>query len=452
MKLVFVFYMVYTVVAEDFAYSQNETQAESHSVEDYCRDFQAAKSSLEQIKKTTLIYDVLRLSLIPGRLVDVETNEIQILENHQFLPLTLDSDGNEDENIIFSIHPPEVLLQKVNLDEMRARDKILSHELKKMNAQLLKIAKQKTIEDCIQLSINQNFDFQHYMELGKEKNSLNLLAQYKEGEIANRVIVRAIRKLKLNWKVIESTDLNSVHLALKSLKLRNVVIISHAFENGRLVDSSLNEYPIGFFNDLSPSLKSISLFTCHAKEVSMRYRLNEKLMNTASFSNKRALFISRGAFLAGMSEIVPIRAFPRFMKHVESQIIEILNDENLSTDSLPFYLLPNQCSFLVKGFQSISGSFSLTLNGGFLGSLIGMNLDQSFVFPCNFLIKGNNILTIKGFGLLSAHDEMSADFNLYFNRNSDDLKISPELMTSKIKFYRNESNRITNGVLLFKNN
>ncbi len=399
----------------------------STGAEEYCREIQDARNQIHKVSRGSLIRDLLRLTFAPGKLVQLNKIVVTVPEalKVHFDPAT--QEGPFAKNIIFSIDPPEEISNSTEFQTMQIRYEELTQLLKKQNKQLMKIATATSVEECVARSEQFDFNFDAYMSLAKEKTSLQVIAQLHEGEIADRMIGRTLSHLKLNWEVVHSTDLTLVHEMLRSPQLQNVVIISHGLADGKLVDSRMSEYPLGFFTDLSPNLHSIAIFACHGEAIAEAYKIKATLMSSPSVSSNRTLFISDGTTLAGMEELVPVKAFRSFMRKVDSALEE---EMALMPDETPhgaIYQQPTLCKIEFDGFHVKNGTFGYILNGLFIGSSNADRTDVTVTFPCAFANRTRNILVVRSLSLLGGAGIQSSDFHVLWsspNQRIHDSKLT----------------------------
>jgi len=385
------------------------------SAHDYCESIQAQKVVLHRPSQWSLLKDVLRLVFTPGRLVHLQSTELSVPDSLrvQSDPQAEDS-TDESSNIIFSISPPEDLLRSEPIDEMRQRYYEVNAEMAAMKVSLIYIVAATTIDDCVSRIGETSFDIKRLSSLTEERTSLQIIEQIDDARTVDKIIGKTLRHLKLAWKVVHSTDLTDVHEALQNPNIKNVVIFSHGLTEGKLVDSRISEYPLGFFSNISPSIQSLTIFACHGEEIAKNYRLSDFLSTGQSEYSKRKLMISIGTKIAGMDELVPVRAFQSFMKKVDRELAR----EELDVPLGPVLVKTTSCTMSIAPFKVARGTFGFILNGRFVGS-VNAGTEASTVllqFPCSDLDHRKNILTIHGLSLIQVpsteppHFTVSAHF------------------------------------------
>ena len=400
MKIKFLF-VIFTLI-----YAAPSFALDAPSVKEYCEAIHAQQAEIHRPGKWSLLKDALRLILVPGRMVHLQQTELAIPAAGRVQV----QENAASENIIFSISPPNELTQSESIQKMRMRLQEIDAALKAMSPDFNYIIAASTVDDCVSRVEETQFDLDQFNHLVSERSSLHVIEQIDEATRADQIIAKTLRRLRLPWKVVHSTDLMEVHSALLNPEIKNVVLFSHGLSEGKLVDSRINEYPLSFFSDLSPSIRSLTIFACHGAEIAEAYHLSESLANNPSEYASRSLFISKGTQLEGMDELVPIRAFPSFMKKVDR--ILSWGEEGNATGPMIHDRL--SCEVEVDRFKVKQGTFGFLLNGRYIGSLNQGNADSktSFHFPCSYADRKVNILTIHGLSLLQTSDIESPHFEV----------------------------------------
>ena len=390
----------FLLVVSTMSFSMSCFASDAPSVHDYCESIQAQKGDIHRPSQWSLLKDVFRLVFTPGKLVHLKKTEINIPEQLrvQANPLASQPTSDESPNIIFSISPPDELLQTEPIDEMRQRYDEINAEMAALRISLIYIVAASSTEDCISRVTETKFDIQYFTKLTDERSSLRIIEQIDDARAVDKIIGKTLRHLHLYWKVVHSTDLMEVHAALQNRNVKNLVIFSHGLTEGKLVDSRISEYPLGFFSDLSPSLKSLTIFACHGEEIAKTYHLSEFLAANPSEHSTRELIISQGTKIAGMDELVPVRSFHSFMKKVDQQLSHEQEEEAVG----PLAIEPTQCEMSLDHFKVVKGSFGFLLNGHYIGSINKGNGDSTITldFPCSYADRSKNILTIHGLSLV----------------------------------------------------
>ena len=368
-----------------------------------CTEVITARAQLRPPSGLGVLWTLFRLKFFPGSLVSVQTTRVPIApELRTAPPLTFDQPG-----IIFSIEPPDEIAESPEVDSMRRRYSELSRLITAGLKSFRHIAGAKTVPDCMARADKAKFNFNAFIKMARERSALGLVEQIDEGRLTDKVIQGTLSHLKLSWRVVHSTDLMAVHEALRQPGLHHVVIVAHGLSGGKLVDSRLNEYPLGFFSEISPSLRSLSIFACHGTEMAKLYRVAEKLGTFKSQFAARTLFVSKGTKLGSLDEMVPVRAFRSFMTSVDHKLARAWRKERPVTGvDAP----EARCSLFVGGLAIQSGSLGFILNGRFIGSKNRSGENFTLTYPCSVADRKTNILIIRNLSLLALATIATTDF------------------------------------------
>ncbi len=360
-----------------------------------CVEVINARTQLRPPSGLGVLWTLFRLKFFPGSLVQVRTTEVAIAPEQRVAPVV----APVQANVIFSIEPPSEIANSPEVETMRRRYAVVSRLISSGLNDFKKIAGAKTVADCLTRAEKAGFDFNAFMKLAQERNSLGLVEQIDEGRLTNKVIQGTLSHLKLDWRVVHSTDLMEVHEALREPGLRNVVIVAHGLSGGKLVDSRLNEYPLGFFSEIAPGIRSLSIFACHGEEIAKLYDVARQLGGFRSQFTRRTLYVSKGTRLGSLEEMVPVRAFPSFMTKVDQRLASRGPLEpRVDKPGTPVL----RCAMSFPGLTVKSGTLGFILNGRYLGSRNQGSTDIELDYPCAFADRKRNILVIRNLSLLAA--------------------------------------------------
>ncbi len=399
---------LFTITSALLTSSQLASATEPSSLLQICTEIHDAQGDMPVTPRLKLFWDLLRVKAFPSTLVKTREIRLPIADAHRVQPVPGSLASFAGYNVIFSIDPPQDVLDSADLDAMKLRYAELNRKIKVMLPELRGIASASSVVQCVARAEKSSFDFASFEKLAEERNSLRILDQVKEAAKADQIIERTLGHLKLQWQVVHSTDLMAVHRALSHPGLKNVVILSHGLTGGKLVDSRLSEYPLGFFSDLSPELRSISIFACHGEDIVKTYHLETLVTSTLSEAGTRRIFVSDGTSLAGMEDLVPIAAFRHFMRHVDHTLFEVPAEEPMG----PLESTPASCEAHFTGLDITHGTFGFALNGQFIGSANAGDHDLVLTYPCAIANRARNILVIHGISLLGPSAIESLDFQI----------------------------------------
>ena len=373
-----------------------------------CTEIHEARSDIPATPRLQLIWDLFRAKTFPASLVHTREIQLVVPDSMRVQPVPGSVASYGGYNAIFSIDPPADLLESPDLNAKKLRFAELNREINGLLPDLRSIAAASSIVRCVARAEKLGFDFDGFQKIAEERNSLRILDQLSEAEKADKIIARSMRKLKLNWQVVHFTDLMAVHRALSNPGLQNVVILSHGMTGGKLVDSRLNEYPLGFFSTLSPGVRSISIYACHGEEIIKTYHLENLMAVSLSEGDTRRIFVSAGTKLAGMEDLVPIGAFGSFMRHVDRSLSRVVEGVPMG----PLESNAQSCSTQFSGLKITNGTLGFALNGTFIGSVNAGNQDFRLKYPCELANRDRNLLVIHGINLLSRSTIESTDFSV----------------------------------------
>jgi hypothetical protein len=371
----------------------------SKEVVAFCQQISQIQAEIPKTNFFSTIWDLIRLSFFPGTLVQLHETAIAVSDSNRVRVGNSSDDNLEAEgNLIFSIDPPQDLMTSGRIEKLKQRFDEVDKELGSLTPQLRDIVAAHSVDDCIQRAEGSQFDFDRFTRLAEEKKSLQIVRQLKEAKMIDQIIESSLSHLHLRWQIIHTTDLMAVHEALRDPMVRNVVIIGHGTSDGKIFDSRLSQYPLTFFDDISPNVQSVAIYACHGEEIAQFYGIEASLKKLPSFYGNRKLFVSDGTRLSGMDELVPVQAFTEFMEKLDNS----LNQVPAGQAKGPLYEWPMLCQMGVTGFEISKGTFGFTLNGHYLGAANVGGDEFSFRYPCSFADRKKNILTIHG---LSAFEE-----------------------------------------------
>ena len=388
------------------------TPAHASDSRSYCEGIIENRSEHQPIRKWSLLKDMIRLRFLPGRLVRLESDRIVVPNESRIRFMQDENNRDSRKNIIFSLEPPSDVLFENDLQQMRARRAELMSELRLLSTTFSWIGSAGTVDECVRRAELSIFDFESFSRLYLERAALRLIDQVDEGLMASNEIRRTIHRLHLKWQVVPVSDLKEIHEALQDHSVENVMIVAHGLEEGKLIDSRNSEYPLSFFNHLSPSIRSVSIFACHGREIAQNYRIREHLSKGRSLYRQRLVLISNGSNIAGIEDSVPIKAFHSFLKKTDRLLF---NEKSVSQrdPSMGEFEKPEvKCSLKTEGFKVTRSSIGFLLNGHFIGSVNKSETDPTIYFDCDLYKRDKNILILRNLGVYEKADIDSIEFKI----------------------------------------
>lgn len=306
-----------------------------------------------------------------------------------------------------------------------------------------------TIRSCQRDVERLELDYTEFKSMYEFLDENDYIGERQTGDKARKYFKSIEKKLKLHWEFRYKTSLQDVFEAIQSEKVSNIIIISHGSSvNGHIKDSDGRDYPVNFFQNLSPALKSLSLYSCHSEKGKDSYKLIEALKTNPSFYTKRILFTVKEKNFNGLGNVVPLKGLKSFVKKV---------DKYLSKEK--WYLAGKRskdnmkaCKFSAKlrGFPFNNTSVFFTLNGVPVKiSRESNNYSTKLDVPCNLVKQGKNILFFRNI------DKNTTNLNRYNVSNSlvsFSINASRYYFQSTVKVYTKDDMTLRSGRVEFINN
>lgn len=289
-----------------------------------------------------------------------------------------------------------------------------------------------------------NFSLKDYLEENKKSSALYFERQMQ----SNQQVIDLINKKsqngpKLDWEVLETMTIKDLNTIITDPTVGNVVIVAHAAQNGSLMDSNFIEVPERVFANISPTIRSISVYSCHDGLVRKKYKLEEKLKTQNSiYENRMALFPITMNFM-NTPESAPIMAVGGFLQKVELMLdTKITNySSNRTQDNkqtlCSAYLvnedsendLNNQSRLKLQyrketQFQVTKGSYMFSLNGKPVGVLEPKN-HARLEFSCDLLKPEGNVIINQDITTELNSTIVEKKFNLHLNMPGQGIRIIP---------------------------
>lgn len=308
----------------------------------------------------------------------------------------------------------EMILTKMTENTFKKNDKDLSV------ANALVVAGE---ESCLNTGKEVNFPFQELHEkiMESEKQYFERQVQATEGTVS--LISNSLSKLNQDWELVESADIREISRIINAEDVGNVVIFAHASQKGTLLDSNFNELPVRMFNSISPTVKSISVYSCHEWLVKNKYNIDENLNLQKSIHKERALYTPQTIRFMLSEDSAPQGGFLGFMKRVEADLAKSndKNDGDLKSDQrkCSIEMLSTKAieskdyySVSTQEFKVTKGGYQFSLNGKAIGYLNKESRDSKIEFDCD-LLKDNEKNVIINQDYTSSLDSKILEENQY---------------------------------------
>lgn len=343
-----------------------------------CRDIHGQK--ITPPSKWMLYWTMVKLRLLPGSFAKPEPHQFQIDPTQ----LRRESTGIKYRNIIFSVGPVPTDEQNItqdNKDELAILDKKIQEHKKK----LVGLIRTKDYESCQGRQKENGFDEVFYQELQTREQDFYSVRNLTAQSVVDKNWGKIRGNLNLNWELIRFTDLNQVKKILSTGNIANVIFLTHGTNQGTLVDSRIREFPQDYFSHLSPSILSISIYSCYSDKVVEYYNLKHSLKASLSYHKNRFLVqVQKGGALGGQA---PIQGFTSFLKRVDTlvapELVKTLQSQKSIDNSYPELSTEKSCELKVSSNLS-DRDYGVFFNRQFLGLLTGA--EDVFTYPCSKII------------------------------------------------------------------
>lgn len=238
------------------------------------------------------------------------------------------------------------------------------------------------------------FSFIHLLDLHRKLESYPLGKQFAEGMEAMKTVAEVFPDLRMKWNFRRGAGLEDIFATISREGIIDAVIVTHGAEGGKIFDADLSDFPVKFFNAISPTLRSLSLFVCHSQEAAELYDVEEALRSTKSYYDKRYLFTVRNNSFGRFQNVAPMMIFPRFMYKVDRKLAgKKIDYEGGHT---PKNISP--CQIKVSGLEVTGGKTVLTVNGNVVGVWTPYKSPEIVDFKCSYLKNDRNDILFETHG------------------------------------------------------
>jgi hypothetical protein len=335
--------------------------------QNFCQKMDEAKQEIKKSKnsnRTSMQFNLLLSKLFPSFTFKLTTlkSSSDVSDSHS----SSDSGLKNSRNLIVSFGVA------LGNEQMMKEYEDANLEMQSMNAKVIKLLKTNGQESCMMKIQKLGFDPDYFL---KKRDLLNQMkAQKSQVELTQmqRFYQKLPRKLQQNWPIQTAFHVAELKKILTQSKIDHLVIVTHANQEGHLVDSFGNYLPLEFFENLSSELKSLSIFSCHGKKVSEAYHL-EKLI-----SRSETLIFYPQSKLDALNDGTVLDAFPSFIKRISKVIDEknILKNES-----------DQQCLLKINEGEFAKGESAILLGDKYLIGYIQESRFFTYPFNCELLNK-----------------------------------------------------------------
>jgi hypothetical protein len=370
--------------------------------ENYCEWLSSERAQLDSNEVTAAVREVLLGTMNPGALAHPKISKLKT-ESSQIIA-TDSTSISKLRNVIISLSPPEEIVQQLKTTGSLERFQHLQSEVQELLRQDEQLFRMNTVESCQKKKDQIGFRYQTLIEKQKELGRYRSEAFYLQHQLIESQFKKS--KTRLKWELVSSISLNSLRELLRAPDVANVIIVTHSLENNRkMIDSNFNQIPTTFFGEFSPSLLSLSFFTCNSEDYLKTYDLASRWSKSASIHPERWMSLVDQAGILGNSNRAPMNGFLDFLKRIDR-----LAERSLQNSMLSQSLISSEskreppieqriCTLDLPQARVIQGALALILNRQFIGTISATENNTRLEFDCS-LLKEVNTLKIQGVSMI----------------------------------------------------
>ena len=410
---------------------------------DLCTEILRSQFAKKANHQTAQAYsnEIIQMILNPSQFSPIAGERI-VTAAPLFVPASV-ADVNSGRDVIAIMAPSPS--QLASFDAVKDKRKTLTASLQAMKKQLKKLMKSKDQSACLAQQSEMNFDYKAFTDVNKALNAMFDVQRVTDYQSLSKLVKRGRKgifgqnKLKLSWEVVDVPDLNVFHELLMDQNLRNLIVVGHAEENGKMADMRFTELPYTTFSTVSPKLHSIIFFSCFSKSWISAYNLESIFQSRPSYFPGRILaWLNTGNIIASengqvqnLQNAAPAIALTPFLKEAD-QLISTEQEKALITlaRSAPegsAILKPQICSAHFQGLSVKNGADLMKLNGTWIGTIYPDTLgSQEFTFPCELVSASKNSIALENGSLLEKSGlELSSDVSVVFTDAQGKTEVHP---------------------------
>ena len=315
----------------------------------------------------------------------------------------LTQDANPaNRNVILILSPSQKQEDEYDLEKPILAN--LNQDLKRERKTIRYLKTAPGYDECLVRLKETRFDPIAYSKLFRRvkknefvQNAKFLKLTQKQLKSAGKKWFGLVNALKHDWETVPFSNLNQIRNALRDPSIANLIIVLHGSEIGKFEDAELNIFPYHGFGNISPHLRSLSIFTCHGEQIVQSYPIAEILRNQESPYPVRLVGYSKSHDFMESSNSTPLVALSSFMVAVDKKIVEIESNSTLAlgfiNENLSAPLPEEECVAQVTAADFDMGAFDLDLNSQWIGTLYpGEGKRHRYRFPCRWLKPGSTFL------------------------------------------------------------
>lgn len=402
--------LLYSVIAkENLEITPKEPKPDPVTDEEVCQAihgtqvaFAANQAAISERKFT-----VMQMVLNPKRYASMGVDSVKMPEALVYRE-PLEEIANKRSLIMILAPTPG---QKEEFDKIQGEFARISAQFKNRRKKLSKLMKTKSFQACLEKQEDLAFNYQEFKDLSDALSSMQVANRINEFKMFRKETRQAGKKLfvfknlRMPWEVIEFSNLNDIRRALSSPNVANVIFVSHGESNGKIIDPRFNSLPASVFEWVSPSIQSVSFFSCHTHDAIVSYKLKDHLGSQATVHPIRYVgYVNTADFLEDSNQ-APSTALSGFIEDLDKQLSLAQEGTRRAQSVGRASLKPAQpialCTVQVDQAQVIKGSFAVKVNSKWAGVLYPETTAENtkFSFPCNWLKTSGNRVFLENISL-----------------------------------------------------
>lgn len=283
------------------------------------------------------------------------------------------------------------------------------------------IKRADSVEECLERIEKTNLNVPAYWKALKKFQKDQAALQPQLEALALQAEIRQLsRPLKERWKIYPYSHLEEIKEILRDGTTHNVILVAHATSTGKLVDSDGHHFPLGFFEGLSRSLFSLTLYSCFAKEVVKTYQVDQAL-TLESFYPKRPIYFVKEVEDYDKLALAPLPRLSSFIRKVDRAIRRELPGNRLEPQSQ----MGRWCQIQIETPLKESEQVTLTIDRKFIGKASARK--SLLRYPCDW-VRPDSVLFLRPIGVraLPEVDLLQLSFS------------DPAVSATHQRFFRNE--------------
>lgn len=363
--------------------TKNEEESEELTDQNICKELTEHRKSLGLKEKFSDFKEVVDFVFNKSKLGKSDLTVVNA-DPQQLVSSTF-TDPQRGRNYIISLgvdKPAEISAQ-----EFAAQTQQYEALTNKIEAQAKILARMSSTRSkmiCSAIKRISNFSWEAYQRDIEKKSQFVWGKRHLEFLEVQKIVKKEVHDLHLRWIFVQNSSIDNVDRILRDPNTRNVVLMNHGREIGEILDANDAFYPPTFFKNISPSVRSLSLFSCHSTEAIKYYDLQNIFAKNPSYFHQRFLFSVRANGFMKQKNIAVLASFKYFLKGVDSFLYK--NDPLHVGEWRPGGRSSGPiCNLRSPDFSLRSGTVGLSLNGQFIGSVSAGRQGISADFDCSLL-------------------------------------------------------------------